>query len=283
MRKTKINSLEVDKIKADRQNGKTINYIVDKYGYSRSTIYRILRGDILPIDAAEAEVTIQEQVSDYGDDFIPIGHGKRIKCGLVKERHDMPADLYIFEEALSESLMFNYIDQVKICEKFINKNCYINNEPHDLICYVTGIQCALASLIKACYNMKVNLTLRHYNISARKYRHQNIWSGFGEQPYNDVITYLLGQSRSSYTYKCMLDQLMGQAKIFAVTVVVYDEDKAPISEMFLTNTLSNAYELHYTLLERMRKTNKLFVIFLEEVKLYSTGFHSEKLLKSSNN
>ena len=283
MRKTKINSLEVDKIKADRQNGKTINDIVDKYGYSRSTIYRILRGDILPIDAAEAEVTMQEPISDYVDDFIPIGHGKRIKCGLVKERHDMPADLYIFEEALSESLMFNYIDQVKICEKFISDNCYINDEPHDLICYVTGIQCALASLIKACYNMKVNLTLRHYNMSARKYRHQNIWSCFGEQPYNDVITYLLGQSRSSYTYKCRLDQLMGQAKIFAVTVVVYDEDKAPISEMFLTNTLSNAYELHSTLLERMRKMNKLFVIFLEEVKLYNTGFRSEKLLKSSNN
>lgn len=117
----------------------------------------------------------------------PYQRYKTIKVGLIKDRHPMPVNKYIFEEEIDSDSMFNYKHLDSIISQFILNN--INIKTVDNVCvadkslcvYVTGLQCALASLIKICSNYNVPLTLMHYNIATDSYESQVIFKS------NDTI------------------------------------------------------------------------------------------------
>ena len=104
---------------------------------------------------------------------IPVS--KYVTCGMVAERHDMPVKEYIFEN-IDYKTMFDYNQQLKIARQRIVE--IVQNEDgtraDGLFVYVTGLTCALSTIIRTCQELKLNLTLLHYNKSDGKYHYQEM-------------------------------------------------------------------------------------------------------------
>ena len=92
------------------------------------------------------------------------------KAGLCADRHEMNVDTFIYG-TLSENEMFNYPLLYNKAIQFIQEK--VHNKVLHLYC--TGIQCALASVIKACHDQKITLSLFHYNNSKSTYMRQDVW------------------------------------------------------------------------------------------------------------
>ena len=115
---------------------------------------------------------------------------KEIKVGLIKGRHEMPVDNYIFDE-INDVLDFDSMNKQII--NFINNNinvytaygCGINQIGYEdveiltsdtnLIVYVTGLTSVTAELIKVCALKGISLTLMHYNKESSDYLPQVIF------------------------------------------------------------------------------------------------------------
>ena len=91
------------------------------------------------------------------------------KAGLCSDRHEMNVDTFIYG-TLTEEEMFDYS---KLYNKAIE---FIEKLPSKVLhLYCTGIQCALAAVIKACHDKKVTLSLFHYNAHMSTYMRQDMW------------------------------------------------------------------------------------------------------------
>ena len=115
---------------------------------------------------------------------------KEIKVGLIKGRHEMPVDNYIFDE-INNVLDFDGMNKQIV--NFINDNinvyaaygCGINQIGYEdvevltsntkLIVYVTGLTSVTAELIKVCALKGISLTLMHYNRDTNDYLPQVIF------------------------------------------------------------------------------------------------------------
>ena len=115
---------------------------------------------------------------------------KEIKVGLIKGRHEMPVDNYIFDE-INDVLDFDNMNKQII--NFINNNinvyaaygCGINQIGYEdvevltsdtkLIVYVTGLTSVTAELIKVCALKGISLTLMHYDRDTSDYLPQVIF------------------------------------------------------------------------------------------------------------
>lgn len=90
-----------------------------------------------------------------------------MNVGLIKDRHNMPVDDYIFD-TVGDPLNFNWMD-LKVF-KWIHEH-----QVHDrLYVYVSGLTAATASVVKVCYIMRIPLSLMHYNSSTNSYVEQFI-------------------------------------------------------------------------------------------------------------
>ena len=115
---------------------------------------------------------------------------KEIKVGLIKGRHEMPVDSYIFDE-ITDVLDFNAMNKQIV--NFINNNinvytvcgCGINQIGYEdveiltsdarLIVYITGLTSVTAELIKVCALKGISLTLMHYDRDTGDYLPQVIF------------------------------------------------------------------------------------------------------------
>ena len=115
---------------------------------------------------------------------------KEIKVGLIKGRHEMPVDSYIFDE-INDVLDFNNMNKQIV--NFINNNinvysvygCGINQIGYEdveiltsdtrLIVYITGLTSVTAELIKVCALKGISLTLMHYDRDTGDYLPQVIF------------------------------------------------------------------------------------------------------------
>lgn len=100
---------------------------------------------------------------------------KEIKVGLVKGRHDLPVDEYIFEEIKdpSDIEMIEKQAGAWLSSKF---NPWTYYKDTTLVIYVTGLTVALVSVIKTMIlgGFSVNLDLMHYDKATDKYIRQKI-------------------------------------------------------------------------------------------------------------
>ena len=117
---------------------------------------------------------------------------KEIKVGLIKGRHEMPVDKYIFEDEIKDVFDTSFISSSIV--QFLNNEVGIDiadfgtclNQyemsdvahfigKHKLVVYVTGLSIVLAELIRLCAINGVHLTLMHYNNSTKEYVSQYIF------------------------------------------------------------------------------------------------------------
>ena len=103
---------------------------------------------------------------------------KEIKVGLIRGRHEMPVNNYIFDE-INDVLNFDNMNKQIV--NFINNNinvysvygCGINQIGYEdveiltsdtrLIVYITGLTAVTAELISVCATKGIKLTLMHYD------------------------------------------------------------------------------------------------------------------------
>lgn len=120
---------------------------------------------------------------------------EEIRVGLIRGRHALPVDEYIFNEELSFPLDYKKLDETVM--DFINekvgvglvRGMGIDREPdwgelvcdliktgnQELVVYVTGLTPCTASLIKMCACNGVSLTLMHYDPTTGEYSPQGIF------------------------------------------------------------------------------------------------------------
>lgn len=129
-----------------------------------------------------------------------------ITVGLIKGRHEMPVDKYIFDSEIEnvfdfrtmnlkiKRFIFDEIEVTRCLGYGINEQtCIIESNGYGdeecvtlppsliikgkrkLIVYVTGLTCVTAQLIKCCAECGVELTLMHYNNATGEYVPQQIF------------------------------------------------------------------------------------------------------------
>ena len=139
-----------------------------------------------------------------------------------------------------------------------------------LIVYVTGIQCASSSLIKVANEMKVNLTFRHYDTDTKTYHTQIIWNKFNNGLLPEELGELFMNCRSSYTYKCSVDELLKNGSLAKLTEVHYDDNSnLDYQDMYLTSDTTMAFELANKKVDEANEKN-------EKVSIYIKGFDLKK-------
>lgn len=94
---------------------------------------------------------------------------KEVKVGLIKGRHEMPVESYIFD-VIENVLDFDAIHNGVV--SFMKKN--IDSDVR-LVVYVTGLTSVTAEVIKVCALNQVKLTLMHYDRESGNYLPQVIF------------------------------------------------------------------------------------------------------------
>ena len=110
---------------------------------------------------------------------------KTIRVGLVKGRHEMPAEDYIFDADV-DPMDFEGIDARVISYLSGISGLIVRDEdpmfPYypledniKLTLYVTGLSAALAAVIRWCAKFHINLTLMHFDRDSGEYKPQPIF------------------------------------------------------------------------------------------------------------
>lgn len=116
---------------------------------------------------------------------------EEVKAGLVRGRHEMPVDTYIFNEDIKD--VFNYQAMEEEIVKFLQSNVGITVmygqgvNQHDytdvevytgtkrLVLYVTGLTAVTAAVIKVCALNGIHLQLMHFDRESGCYVEQIIF------------------------------------------------------------------------------------------------------------
>lgn len=91
-------------------------------------------------------------------------------AGLCVDRHNMPVEKFIFN-VLDEKEMFDYDRLYNHASAWLKENVTTGT----LYLYMTGMQCILAAVIKACHDQEIGLSLLHRNAAKQIYEKQTIW------------------------------------------------------------------------------------------------------------
>lgn len=93
-----------------------------------------------------------------------------MKIGLIKGRHSLPVENYIFDKDIEDPT--NLDKMYKVVEEKLK-----NVDPKETLeVYVTGLTVALTTVIKYCFNNDINLTLYHYDTKSGEYFPQIIFN-----------------------------------------------------------------------------------------------------------
>lgn len=112
---------------------------------------------------------------------------KNLTVGLIRGRHEMPVDKYIFEEDIKD--MFDYQAISNHISNFIMNEVGVdfyngtfirtNKGTKSLTVYVTGLTSVSCELVDLCNRYGVILTLMHYNRDTGVYHPQYLGRSVG--------------------------------------------------------------------------------------------------------
>lgn len=276
----------------DIESGMSNAAVSKKYGISTGSVYNIKKEygllskynesgktntDISVVNKIKTENPVDNFHKVYTKNDI-------IYAGLVSGRHDMPCTKFIFGSALQEDLMFDYEQQEKVCKDFIEANAEYEDGAWNksLQVFVTGMTCCLASLIKVCSIMKINLSLMHYNNSTGRYRGQVIWKDFkcsGGVP--EIFSNNWAAYHYVYTYKCSIEDI-SKSEIFYNVSEIPNNDK---SILILCTNKDHMMEAYNYVIQDSFAKKRNGAIFANQCELISErGFKSvTEILRTNNN
>lgn len=177
---------------------------------------------------------------------------KPFEVGLISDRHNIPVGQYIFDNIFSQEMMFDYSEQYRIVQKFLDEYIGFNENGipnRDLVVYLTGLQIALASVVKVCYDNKVNLTLKHYNIETKVYHEQVIFDDFDNKASVSPFYILLNSYKYIYTYGMRESEISSCKTLHLVEKSMIYKDQDPVKIAYITPDFKTA-QMYYNKLIR---------------------------------
>lgn len=181
-----------------------------------------------------------------------------VYLGMINNRHEMPVEKYIFEP-ISQKLMFNYDEQYQIAKnRILSEVNFIDGvAQNSIIIYVTGLTCVLATIIKVCEDLKINLTLLHHNAVSRTYIPQVVFNHFPKPNNNcpDVLNKI--SRRNMYTYNCTAEGFVAngggyeivEAKTVTVGILSDKVTQTAYRDITLFTNKSDAWKYYIALVE----------------------------------
>ena len=184
---------------------------------------------------------------------------KYLNVGMIDGRHNLPTDIFIFD-SVPRYVLSNYDKLYDISYNRIFNLMKENPDMSGINLYITGLAPVLGAIIKACFNLQINLILYHYNPTSDKYIPQELFSTFTS---NNVINSNYFENLKYdelYTYGCntgefiTIDSSLRYRTAYEVIEFLYDDgnDKGTKS-IVLFNTYNDAK--HY--FETMRKYHQI--------------------------
>lgn len=96
-----------------------------------------------------------------------------MKIGLIKGRHELPVENYIFEKDIED------VRDIEVMYNIVSKKLKDVSKIEPVELYVTGLTVALTTVIRYCYNEGLNLILWHYDKEKDNYYAQILFdSGY---------------------------------------------------------------------------------------------------------
>lgn len=225
---------EVDAVVELLKDGNTYAAISEVSGMSAATIWSI---------AKKYGVRKCDRDNKNEKTLTPI-ISRNIRVGLVADRHKMPVNDYIFKEEISPSMMFDYEKLELHCREYIENMVDFKDgiSQQNLVVYLSGLQCASASLVKVCNDMKVNLTFRHYDKQTDSYHSQVIWNQFGIT-IKECVSELLINSKNSFTYNCSLEELYNVSSLIKITKSYLSDESSEYKECILVKNTNDCIDI----------------------------------------
>lgn len=143
-----------------------------------------------PEEETKEEAGAEEDIPIVFKDIIPVEQDTSdFVCGLIKDRHvEIPTDKYIFYKAFAKGFINDYNKQYKYAAEFFTSNNIASGRK--VVCYISGLQCALATLMKLCTDRKVDLDLMHWNPETRQYQKQEVFRwGIEDSVIHPILRY----------------------------------------------------------------------------------------------
>jgi hypothetical protein len=185
-------------VKADVLNKVPKTEIVKKYGISASSIYRIIKNeydglltdnDTTATEAKEPEPSTGSIVTGaatnynysgdvfYESNYTTITGITNFDVALT-ERHDMPCEKHIFGRSIPKNMLFDFDQQATIVKNYIKENFNFDESGkclNKMKLYTSGLQSILAACISVCNEMRIPLSIMHYNIDSHTYEEQVVF------------------------------------------------------------------------------------------------------------
>ena len=185
-------------VKADVLNKVSKTEIAKKYGISSSSIYRIIKNeydglltdnDTTATEAKKPEPSTESVVTGaatnynysgdvfYESNYTTITGITNFDVALT-ERHDMPCEKHIFGRSIPKNMLFDFDQQASTVKNYIKENFNFDESGkclNKMKLYTSGLQSILAACISVCNEMKVPLSIMHYNIDSHTYEEQVVF------------------------------------------------------------------------------------------------------------
>lgn len=212
-----------------------------------------------------------------------------VKMGMVSDRHNMPTDSYIFE-TMDDDLMFDYEQQYKIAQFKIKSAIEFDSNgkaKNGLAVYVTGLTCALATIIRVCMDLKVNLTLLHYNNKSKIYCEQPIITQYLKDTSAQLPASLQSvKCRNMYTVGCTINDLDANEEVYEICEAFFigqEPDRKTYRDITLFTDKMTAWQYYANMVERnnARPAEKRANIYFNRVNtMYDTYYKTGAISKS---
>lgn len=200
-------------------------------------------------------------------------HSDCIEVGLINNRHDIPVKNYIFDDSLSQDLMFDYNEQERIVQEFIDKHCMVRKK---IVLYATGLQSALSSVIKICLKNNIDISIKHYNAESKSYILQQLSGSFDSNI--DPFFELSQCKHGLFFYKCSQKEMETYDGTFYIIKFTdlkeldCPTDKKSSGHIIVKN-YEDIFDIFPTMLgEMMRFYNQRFAIYMNKCYIKDNTF-----------
>ncbi len=259
-----------------------------------STNTEVDDGPIVSLDDSITTLPIIEKSEEKHsilDDRVPVI--KYVRMGMIADRHNMPTTKYVFK-TMDSDLMFNYDEQYRIAKNNILKYITIDkngNASAGLFIYVTGLTCALASIIKVCQDLRIDLYLLHYNNTTKLYERQKVVNVIPSE--NIMMEEFDGLNfRNMYTIGCTTTEFIANGGGWEISECYFEDskdtdisidslgrvtNKKSYRDLVIFTDKSKAWQYYMEVVDRNKNKN----IYFSEININAGKYYKVKTISKS--
>lgn len=222
--------------------------------------YKKKKGKVSSSIAEKKKSQKESKYSESSDDkkeSLSFDNTRIIKVGLIRNRHIMPVDNFIFD-SIPDDMIFDFDWMDKTVKDFILSNINFINIKDGVIIpdkklyvYVTGLSSALASVIKICSELCINLTLFHFDTKSGTFIPQVIFEAF-KQSKNRLVGNIFKNNGKVVFTDCSFNDIF-DSEFYLIEMVNFDSENKNDRQrdMYIVKDYSNLWRFYGELSEQI--------------------------------